>query len=141
MTPATPGKPAPVLDELSEQWQEAARDGRFLIQRRRHDNGYQWYPRAHALGTLDADVDWVEASGTGRLHTFTVVYRTANAEFADDCPYVLGIVELDEGPRVTTRIVDADPDTLKCDQPVRVRLDTTPNQDYVLPVFVSTGEA
>lgn len=141
MTPAPDGKPAPILDELSEHWQQAAREGRFLIQRRKHDGGYQWYPRAHSLGTLDTDVEWVEASGSGTLHTFTVVHRTANAEFAEDCPYVLAIVELDEGPRVTTRIVDADPRTLHCDQPVRVRLDKNPSQDYVLPVFVPTGEA
>lgn len=127
-------KPVPITDQLSEQWFEAAARGTFLIQRRLHDGGYQWYPRAHALGTLDDQVEWVEASGRGVVHTFTVVHRTANQEFAEETPYVLAVVELDEGPRVTTRIVGADPNDVRCDQ--RVRVTFRPAGDVVLPYFM-----
>ena len=130
-------KPRPITDSLSKEWFEGAREGRFMIQRRNHDGGYQWYPRAHALGTLDSSVEWVDASGRGRVHTFTVVHYTANAEFAGDCPYVLAIVELDEGPRVTARIEECDPDVVRCGTPVEVRF--RQDDDITLPYFVIAG--
>ena len=133
-------KPLPIIDEVSAPWFEAAREGRFLLQKRDADGGFQWYPRAHALGTLDEGVSWVEASGRGTIHTFTVVHRTANAEFAEDCPYVLAIVELDEGPRITTRIVDTPPDSVRIGQPVEVRF-TSVSDDVVLPYFTVTEDA
>ncbi|WP_413098297.1 Zn-ribbon domain-containing OB-fold protein [Streptomyces sp. Inha503] len=131
-------KPRPIVDTLSQEWFDAAREGRFLIQRRDHDGGLQWYPRGHALGTLDCGVSWVEASGFGTVHTFTVVHRTANAEFADDCPYVLAVVELAEGPRVTTRIVNTDPHQVHCEQ--RVRVVFVHDGETVLPYFEPAEE-
>jgi uncharacterized OB-fold protein len=125
---------APIADAHSAKWWEAAADGRLLLQRCNACGARQFYPRAHCTSCLAPDPAWVEASGTGTLHTFTVVRKTPNAAFADDCPYVFAIVELDEGPRVTTRIVDADPAVLRCDQPVRVvfpEIDGEP----VLPCF------
>jgi len=113
-------KPLPVFDEISRAWFAAAAEGKLLIQRSRSTGRFQFYPRAHSLGTLLADLEWIEASGRGRLHTFTVVERTANPEFAEDCPYILAIVALEEGPLVTTRIVDIPANALWCDMPVRV---------------------
>ena len=52
----------------------------------------------------------MEAAGTGRLHTFSVLQKTPNPEFAADLPYVLAIVELDEGVRVSANIVGVDHD-------------------------------
>jgi uncharacterized OB-fold protein len=132
-------KPTPILDNLSREWFEAAAEGRFLIQRRGHDGGYQWYPRAHALGTLDTDVEWVEASGRGVVHTFSVAYRSGNEEFAEDCPYVLAIIELEEGPRVSSRVVDVDPEEVRCDMPVQVTF--RQEGEVFLPYFVPAGDA
>jgi hypothetical protein len=61
------------------------------------------------------DVLWM----AGQFFSFTVVCRSASSHF--DAPYVLALVDLDEGVRMLTHIVDADPDTLRCDHPVRVR--------------------
>jgi hypothetical protein len=114
-------RPLPVLgDELSRTYWEAAREGRLLIQRCRVCGRHQFYPRAHCTHCFAPTPEWIEARGTGRLHTFSVVHRTAEASFAGDVPYVFGIVELDEGPRLTARVVDTPLEELSCDMPVRV---------------------
>jgi uncharacterized protein len=105
--PGAPGLP-PLTDEFSQAYWDAARDGTLLLQRCAACGGYQFYPRRHCAACFAPDPAWVPASGRGRLHTYTVINRTPNAEFAADCPYVLAIIELDEGPRLTARIV-ADP--------------------------------
>lgn len=131
-------KPLPILDSLSEPWFAAAADGRFLIQRSISTGKYQWYPRAHVVGTLATDLEWVEAAGTGKIYSFTIVRKTANAEFAVDTPYVLALVELDEGVRVSTRIVDTPFERLACDMPVKVVFNHV-NDEVTLPYFTAAG--
>jgi hypothetical protein len=115
------GKPLPVLgDDLSRAYWEAAREGRLLIQRCSACGEHQFYPRGHCVHCSASGPEWVEAKGTGRLHTFSVVHRTATPGFQDDVPYVFGIVELDEGPRLTVNVVDTPHEELACDMPVRL---------------------
>ena len=105
---------APLADQFSQAYWDAARGGTLLIQRCRGCGRHQFYPRGHCAACFAPDPDWVPASGRGRVHTYTVVERTPNAEFAADCPYVLAIIELDEGPRLTARIT-GETDGLRCD--------------------------
>jgi len=142
--PDAPGLP-PLADQFSQAYWDAARDGTLLIQRCLACGRHQFYPRGHCTACFAPDPEWVPASGRGRLHTYTVVRRTPNAEFAGDCPYVLAIIELDEGPRLTARLVGTaeDADDIACDQ--RVRAVFTPGGDeagggqpdraFVLPNF------
>jgi uncharacterized OB-fold protein len=114
---------APLADQFSQVYWDAARDGTLLIQRCCACGRHQFYPRGHCAACFAPDPAWVPASGRGRLHTYTVVHRTPNAEFAADCPYVLAIIELDEGPRLTARIIGEAgelADDLACDARVRV---------------------
>lgn len=128
---------APRPDEHSGAYWEAAAQGRLLIQRCGGCGGMQFYPRPFCAGCLEPDPEWVEASGRGRLHTFSVVHRSADVRFAADLPYVLAIVALEEGVQVTTRIVDADPEALRCDMPVEVAFRPGP-EGFALPCFVPT---
>jgi uncharacterized protein len=127
----------PIMDERSAEWFAAAGEGRFLLQRCGPCGQVQFYPRRHCAQCGSLDVTWIEAAGTGRLHTYSVLYRTPNQEFAEDLPYVFAIVERDEGPRVTTRIVGVAFDELTCDMPVEV---VFPEGQPVLPVFTSRSE-
>lgn len=118
MISITNTRPVPLADEYSQPYWDAARRGELLIQRCTRCGAHQFYPRRHCVACMTADPEWVPASGRGRLHTFSVVQRATNPEFGDDCPYVFAIVELDEGPRVSTRIVGAPLGALRCDAPV-----------------------
>ncbi len=113
-------KPRPLTDALTQPYWDAAAEGRLLVQRCAACSAYQWYPREHCVACGGGRPAWVDAAGTGRLHTYSVLEKTPNPEFVPDLPYVLAIVELDEGVRVSANMVDVDHDALRCDLPVRV---------------------
>src|SRR2546426_5005550 len=113
-------KPLPVLDDLSRPYWEAARKGTLLLQRCVTCGEHQFYPRPFCLACSGSDLEWIEAAGTGRLHTFAVVHRTADPAFSDDVPYVFAVVELSEGPHLTVNVVDTPMESLRCDMPVRI---------------------
>jgi len=108
----------PVQDAVSAPWFEAAAKGKLLLQRDPATKQPQFYPRGHVLGAPEREPEWFEASGRGRLHTFTVVKRSLHKQFA--VPFTLAIVELEEGPRMTSWIVDVPEDQLACDMPLKV---------------------
>jgi uncharacterized protein len=124
---------APLADQFSQRYWSAARAGTLLIQRCLACGRYQFYPRGHCVHCFAPDPEWTPASGRGRLHTYAIIHRTPNAEFAAGCPYVLAIIELDEGPRMTARIVGPVGD-IACDQPVHAVF-TPDGQAGVLPNF------
>ncbi len=84
---------------------EAAREHRLLLPLTDGGEPY-FYPRAFSPGSLEPGTEWVEASGRGVLYSYTVDRRGTAPAFAARAPYVIGIVELEEGPRMTTNIVE-----------------------------------
>lgn len=110
--------PAPA-DGVSVPWWDATRDRRLTVQRCRTCGAHQHHPRPLCTTCGGRDLTFVDAVGTGTVHSFTVVHRAPVAD--REVPYVVGIVSLDEGPRLMTELVDVDPDDVRCDQPVVVR--------------------
>jgi uncharacterized protein len=98
----------PIPDALTEPFWAAAREGRLLIQRNPKSGKAQWYPRPYCLDDWSQEPEWVEATGKGTLYSFTVIPRS-NIEDVP-APYVLAIVELQEGARMGAVVVDVDPD-------------------------------
>jgi uncharacterized OB-fold protein len=78
-----------------------------------------WYPRPICPVCHSVETSWEEASGLGRIYSFTIIRRPAGA-YAGADPYAFAYVELAEGPRMLTNIVDCDPMTLQVDQEVEV---------------------
>ena len=110
-------KPTP---ETRPFW-DAARERRLLIQACDDCGTRYFYPRPLCPSCLSRQVQWIEASGRGRLHTFVINHRPPRG-FPVAAPFVIGIVELDEGPRMMAHIVDvaADPAALRCEMPLEV---------------------
>ena len=108
----------PVQDEVSAPWFEAAAQGKLLLQRDPKTGKAQFYPRGQVLGAPERQPEWFEASGRAKLHTFTVVKRSLHKQFT--VPFTLAIVELEEGPRLTSWVVDVPEDQLRCDMPLKV---------------------
>lgn len=115
-----PARPVPILDGRSREVFAAAAEGRLIVQRCTGCGRHQFYPRAHCTACFGTALEWAQCTGRGTLHTFSVVERTPNAEFAEDTPYVLAIVDLEEGVRLTSRVVDVPAAELVCDMPVQV---------------------
>ena len=93
--------------------------GKLVLSRCKDTGKYIWYPRGISPFTF-GPVEWVEVSGKGKIYTFSVMER-ANP------PYAIAYVELDEGPKMMTNIVDCDFKSLKIGQPVQVKFVPTEN--------------
>ena len=62
-------------------------------------------------------------SGRGKVFSFVTYHRVYHPAFAKEVPYVVALVELDEGPRLLTNIVGVPPQQVACDMPVQVTFD------------------
>ena len=128
--------PAPlVLPEVRPFW-EATAAGRLLLPRCAECQAVIWYPRPFCPACASTHVEWIEASGRGTVYSFTVNRRGQAdlADYKDAGVYVLAYVELAEGPRMMTNIVDCDPDTVRIGQAVEVVFHDT-GQGTALPRF------
>lgn len=92
------------------------------------------HPRAVCAGCGSTDLAWTPCSGRARLHSYVIVHRPEPV-FAAEAPFVLAIVELEEGVRMTSRIVDVEPnpDALPLDAELELRW--LPRGAVNLPVF------
>ncbi len=110
---------------------------RLLIQRCTSCGHHQYYPRPICLACQATDLALVEASGRGRLYSFTVVHRSVNPRF--QAPYTVALVDLEEGPRLLTHLIDSQPDETRCDAPVRLAW-LERGEDMPLPAFAPLRE-
>lgn len=77
-------------------------------------NGHFRYPARDRCDICwSADSEWVEASGRGTLHTWVIFHQVYHPGFAERVPYNVAVVELEEGPRLTTNIVGVENDALR----------------------------
>jgi len=115
-------RPTPVTAPF---W-EGTRAGELRLQRCSGCSGYVFYPRIRCPHCGDDQLRWVRASGQAPGWTGEV-------------PYVIAIVELDEGPRMMTNLVDVAPvpEALPLDLPLEVVF--VPRGDQVLPLFRPAG--
>ena len=96
--PATYNKPLPEPTPVSQPFWDAAREHRLLIQRSKRTGKFIYYPRAVSPFGDDDELEWTEVSGKGKVYAFTIARRPTGPQWAPECPYVIAIVELAEGP-------------------------------------------
>jgi uncharacterized OB-fold protein len=132
-------RPGPPADLEQNPFWEAAAEGRLLVQRCGECGAAQLYGRAWCRRCHGA-VGWVEASGLGRVHTFTVVRQHHSRSFRHLLPLVVALVDLDEGARLMTNLVGVDPEEVSVGLRVQVRFERT-GDGAVLPLFEPTPDA
>jgi uncharacterized OB-fold protein len=117
-------KPLPRPTPTSRPFWEAARRHELSLQRCAACKAFIYYPRERCPHCFSDRLSWERVSGRGKVYSYTVVRRASSRAFAE--PYVLAIVELEEGPRMTTNI-DAAPESVKVGMPVVAQFeDVTP---------------
>ena len=116
-------KPLPEPNPVTEEFWKAAKRHELLIQCCKSCNEHIFYPREVCPRCLSSDLDWMEASGRGRVYSYTVVRQAAHPSFRADTPYILAIIELDEGPRLTSNLMDCQIEDIRVDMPVTVAFD------------------
>lgn len=117
-TPQLPA-PSPAVNPETKEFWAAAAAGRLLLKRCLDCGAVIWYPRAICPECSSLRTEWFESSGRGHLYSYTVNHRGEGAY--QDCPsFVLAYVELDDGPRMMTNIVELDGQDLAVGLPVEV---------------------
>lgn len=118
--------PAPIITSTTAAFWKATTQGRFILQRCDACNIVLWFPRRNCPTCWTEEVSTFDAQQTGTIYSFTVVRKGAGV-FKDAGPFVVAYVELADGPRIMTNIVDCDIDALHIGMPVEM-------------VFHDTGE-
>jgi uncharacterized protein len=115
--------PRPLNPELTRPFWEAAKRHELIMPRCKTCDQLFFYPRSECPRCLGSDLEWVRVSGRGRLHSFTIINQPANAAFRDDVPYVYAVVQLIEGPRMISNLVECDVESVSVDMPVEAVFD------------------
>ncbi|MCR6672616.1 Zn-ribbon domain-containing OB-fold protein [Devosia ginsengisoli] len=133
MQPTGRTVPAPQPDAESQPFWDAAAQGRFLIKRCTSCGETHWFPRTMCPFCWSEKTEWVEASGAGTIYSWTVMRRAKP-------PYAVAYVELAEGPRMLTNIVECDLDRLHIGQQVELVFGQTSGDGTPpVPMFRPTG--
>jgi uncharacterized OB-fold protein len=123
----------PVPEGLAKIYWDAAQEERLLLQRCARC-GHVWHPPSEFCSRCqDGTFTWIEASGTGVVHSFTVIHHAAHPAVAVWLPYTVLLVDLDEGPRLVGRLL-APSTGIGIGAPVRLAFDRY--TDLKVPGFV-----
>jgi uncharacterized OB-fold protein len=96
---------APVDDLLARPFFQAARQGRLVVQHCNHCNALRWPPLVGCPECRSRDTTWIDVTPHGTIWSFVVYHRAFQAELADEVPYAVAVIELDDGPFMVGRLV------------------------------------
>ena len=128
----TVSKPLPVPTPTSRPFWEGLRAREVRIQRCRACGKFVFYPRSNCSFCLSPDLEWQRVEGRGTVYTFTIARRPTAPQFTDEVPQKIAVVELDEGPRLTTTLVNVEPEAIKIGMRVKPFFDDVPGTDVTL---------
>lgn len=128
-------KPVPVPDPDTEPFWDGCRRGKLLLQRCSGCSQYRFPPAGDCPHCGSGRASWVESSGRGTVFSWIVVVHPVPREiYGADVPYVVALVELDEGTRIATNIVGCAPERVHAGMPVVVSFERV-SDELVLPKF------
>ena len=114
--------PLPEETPLSQPYWDALKAGRLTFQRCRHC-AHAWLPpRVECPECLAAEWDWTQASGTGRVISWVIYHHAYHEAFKERLPYNVTLVELAEGPRLITNIVNPEVG-IAAEKPVTLKIE------------------
>ena len=127
-------KPLPsIVGETKPYWDSCKR-GELVIQKCDSCQEYLFYPRGICAHCWSNDIKWIKATGKGTVWSYTITYQNRTLGFAQDIPYVLALVQLDEGVKMFTNFVECDPNIVTIGMPVEVTFVQANNQ-ISIPYF------
>ena len=100
--------PSPTINADARPYWEGAAEGRLMLQRCTACDAVRFLPAHLCPACWSEGTAWFAAAGRGHVATFTVVHRAPTPAFADRVPYVVALIDLEEGPRMMTNILGPD---------------------------------
>jgi uncharacterized protein len=131
--PEQPERPLPLFPEpdTAPFWAATA-EHRLTYQVCRACGQVVFHPRRHCTCCTSGDLEWRDSAGAGTVYTFTVIRQHGHPFFRARIPYLVGLIDLDEGFRMLAEIA-ADPETLQVNQ--RVSVTWEDHADLSVPIF------
>jgi uncharacterized OB-fold protein len=127
-------KPLPFANEDTAEYWDACRRGELRMQKCAGCGHVRFPPAVVCARCLSEVSTWEKMSGRGKVYTWIVVHRPQHPAFYEDVPYNVAIIELDEGPRMHSRIVGCPNQEIEIDMPVEVVFEKK-NDDVTMPYF------
>ena len=124
------------VTNLNKQFWDGTKRHELVIQKCKKCGEYQWYARANCIHCGTREPEWAKVSGKGTIYSYTIISLVVGNSplYNLEIPFAIGLVELDEGPRIYARLVDCGPTEVKIDMRVEVDFkDLT--SEITIPVF------
>lgn len=115
--------PLPVITTLSKVFWDGCKEEKLLYQHCKDCGEVIFFPKYLCPNCMSHNLEWLESKGRGKIDTFTVTYNFAPPAFMAEVPYCVAIIDMDEGYRMMSNMVECDFDELECDTPVEVVFD------------------
>lgn len=127
-------KPLPITTPETKEFWEGCKRGELLIQRCKDCGTYRFFPIPMCYNCNSFNSEWAKVSGKGKIHSWVVVTHNIHPAFANDIPYAVVSVQLDEqeNVRLLGNIVDCRPEEIKPNMPVEVFFDKV-TDEFTLP--------
>ena len=127
-------RPQPVMEGLAKEFYDWCARGELRFQRCTRCATFRHIPRELCAECGSFDWEWARSGGRGKVFTYTLVARALHPAFLNATPYAAAVIELEEGVRILSNVVDCAPDALKIGMPVRVDFEKQTDQ-ITVPVF------
>lgn len=133
------GKPLPEFRPETKPYWDACSRHEFVLPRSKSTNEFFFYPRALSPGEdMSEDIEWVKASGRAKIWTYAIHHMGPTKAYKGEPPYVVALVETEEGVKMMTNVVECDPKDVYIGMEVEVVFDdVTP--EVTLPKFRPVG--
>ena len=138
MASAAPRFDLPTIEPETKPFWDALKERKLLLGKCNGCGRVHYYPRPMCPHCWSEDVSWVEAAGRGVLYTWSTVFVNDLPPFNAKLPYIAAQVDLEEGVRITTIIVDAEPAQLSIGMAVEIEFEPI-SEDVTIPVFRPAG--
>ena len=133
MTQAIP-KPLPVTDEDTKPFWDYCKKRALRAQKCLKCGGLHYPPSPLCPHCLSMESEWVKLSGRGKVFTYIVAHRRYHPGFSAELPYIVAVIETDEGLRMLSNVIECKPDAARIDMPVEVVFEDA-NPEFALPKF------
>jgi hypothetical protein len=125
---------SPARGKLADEFYTFAREGRLCIQKCKGCGAWHHIPREQCSHCGSFELGWAECSGRGTLFSWTETSTPPLPNLQDDVPFIVALIELEEGPRVICRLVDVANDDLAVGQAFKAKM-VSLSPDFSLTVF------
>lgn len=110
----------PTIEAESAEFWAGMREGRLLLRRCGDCGALHYYPRPFCPECWSENVSWQPACGKATLYTHSTVFVNDLPPFNEQVPYVAAVVDLEEGPRMMTQIIDCAVEDLEIGMPLEM---------------------